>query len=108
MTFTDPTIVEFSGDLDVSRYAQLRDRLNEAWDGTSPVIVDLLQVHFLDSTCLRELLLFRRRVQRGSAAFATIVTKPNVLRLLEITGLNKSLNVATDLESVLRAFRRSE
>ncbi len=108
MTFADPIVVAFTGDLDVSKYTQLRDRLNEVWDGRSPMIVDLHQVRLMDSTCLSELLLFRRRLQRAEAAFAAIVTDPNILRLLEITGLKKSLNVATDLESVLLAFRRSE
>ena len=99
-------MVAFSGELDVSRFAALRDRLNAAWDGVSPVVVDMREVTLMDSTCLSELLLFRRRVQRMKAAFTTVVIDPGVLRLLEITGLRKSLNVTQDLAGALAAFRR--
>lgn len=103
--FGEPIVVRFSGELDVSRYAELRDRLNSTWDGVSPVVVDLRTVSLIDSTCLSELLLFRRRVQRVKAAFSTLVTDPSVSRLLDITGLKKSLNVVRDEGAALVSQR---
>ena len=55
--------------------------------GTREVIVDLLEVPFIDSTILEVLLRMSRRLRADGADLVLVTDDPRVLRTFEISGL---------------------
>jgi anti-anti-sigma factor len=109
---TDDTfIVTVSGEADALAAPELQRQLDAlAEDGARELIVDLLQVPFLDSTILGVLLRTARRVRAVGGDVVLISDDPRVLRTFEISGLvssfrfERSLNAAVDrvLRDVVR------
>jgi len=84
------TVVHVEGDIDVYSAPALRTRLNEVTEGgVDRLVVDLAEVGFVDSTGLGSLIgVFKSlRSQQGEMRLAA--ARPNVVRVIEITGLNK-------------------
>jgi anti-anti-sigma factor len=101
---TDDTfIVTVSGEADALAAPELQRELDVlAEDGARELIVDLLQVPFLDSTILGVLLRTARRIRADGGDVVLISDDPRVLRTFEISGLvssfrfERSLNAAVD------------
>jgi anti-anti-sigma factor len=99
----DAFIVTVSGEADALAAPQLQrefDALSE--EGAHELIVDLLQVPFLDSTILGVLLRVARRMRADGGDVVLISDDPRVLRTFEISGLvssfrfERNLNAAVD------------
>lgn len=74
--------------------------LNEALANMeSPLVVDLSDVVFMDSTGLALLMNARRRVLRRGQGFAIICPVGPISRLFEIADMVESLRVCPDEES---------
>jgi anti-sigma B factor antagonist len=101
---TDDTfIVTVSGEADALAAPELQRELDVlAEDGARELIVDLLQVPFLDSTILGVLLGTARRIRADGGDVVLISDDPRVLRTFEISGLvssfrfERTLNAAVD------------
>jgi anti-anti-sigma factor len=99
----DAFIVTVSGEADALAAPQLQRELDALSDeGAHELIVDLLQVPFLDSTILGVLLRAARRMRADGGDVVLISDDPRVLRTFEISGLvssfrfERSLNAAVD------------
>jgi anti-anti-sigma factor len=99
----DAFIVTVSGEADALAAPTLQRELDGlADDGAREVIVDLLQVPFLDSTVLGVLLRSARRIRADGGDVVLVSDDPRVLRTFEISGLvssfrfERSLNEAVD------------
>jgi anti-sigma B factor antagonist len=78
--------------------------LNEALaDMESPLVVDLSDVVFMDSTGLALLMNARRRVLRRGQGFAIVCPGGPISRLFEIADMVESLRVCPDQESARQA-----
>jgi len=80
------TVVRVRGELDLATAPQL----DEALGGIDPgghVVVDLSEVGFLDSSGLAVLLQARQRLGADGAELRLVVSRPSILRVLEVTGL---------------------
>ena len=83
-----PPVVSLEGEVDLAQAPSLRDDLDALFAaGHSTVVVDMLEVSFLDSTALGVLVAALGRCQRSGGNLHLIVTEPRVLKVLEITGL---------------------
>ncbi len=81
-------VVTLSGEADVLAAPHLRRHLIDIVDcGASEVIVDLLQVPFLDSTILGVLLASARLLRSGGGDMVLVSDDPRALRTFEISGL---------------------
>ena len=96
-------LVSVMGEVDrVTAPALERTLLGVTEDLTGKVIVDLTCCTFLDSRGLKALVASRTRLERSGRALAVVLSNPNVLRVLQITGLDRrfeiypSLNAAVD------------
>jgi anti-anti-sigma factor len=99
----DTFIVTVSGEADALAAPQLQSELDVlADDGAHELIVDLLQVPFLDSTILGVLLRTARRMRADGGDVVLISDDPRVLRTFEMSGLlssfrfERSLNAAVE------------
>lgn len=80
-----------AGELDVAR-GELGAALTAALDsGANRIVVNLLDVSFIDSSVLRVLLLAHREVQSRSGWIRLVHTNHLIGRVIEVTGLEHVL-----------------
>ncbi|GAC1546663.1 MAG: hypothetical protein NVS2B17_30180 [Candidatus Velthaea sp.] len=99
-------LIEFSGDLDISRYPEFRSAFQAALAASGCVLVDIGDVANVDSVFLTELLLLKRHLGKDGRRLAVVVRQPNLMRMLEVTFLRRRLDVYSsrpDAEQSLRA-----
>ena len=88
------TVIAICGELDLATTAPLRDRiLTILKDTTSPVIVDLSGVSFCDASGLALLVGTQRRATMHGLTVALAAPRPNLHKLLRITGLDRAFTV---------------
>ena len=97
------------GELDVGTVAQLAQPLRDVIaSGKRAVVVDLVELTFMDSTGLMVLLNGLRRLIREGGRLALACTNPTVLRIFEITGTDSTFTIVADREAALKAVRTDE
>jgi anti-sigma B factor antagonist len=85
----DAAVVAVAGEIDVYTSPVLQERLVEVLrDGSPSIILDLSKVTFLDSTGLGVLITALKRCRSAGGDLVLVTAQPNVLKVLEITGLN--------------------
>lgn len=81
------------GDVDMASAPQLRRLLDELIDaGATEVVVDCRELDFLDSSGIGALVAARTRLGDGGA-LAIEHARPNVRKVLEVTGVDRDLDV---------------
>lgn len=88
----DPSVIRVEGDLDSFMAAGLREGFGRVI-GRAGTIVDIREVPFVDSSGLGALLGGIRRVREAGGTVALCCTRPSVLRLLAITGVDRAVAV---------------
>jgi anti-anti-sigma factor len=100
-----PRIVVFPGEVDIHNAARLGAILRRAMrHGAAVVIADLTLTDFMDSAGLRSLILAWKEAQRRGVEFRVVVPSPQVLRILQVTGVDKVLTVLPDTGAALAGF----
>ena len=94
------------GELDVAR-RELANALNEALDsGGRFLVVNLLDVSFIDSSVLRELLLAHREVRAREGWIRLVYTNHLIGRVISVTGLDEVLPQYTSVHGALASTAR--
>jgi anti-sigma B factor antagonist len=92
-------VVAVSGEIDVYTSPILQERLVEVLrDGSSSIVLDLSDVTFLDSTGLGVLITGLKRCRSAGGDLVLVTAQANVLKVLEITGLNDVFKVHDTVE----------
>jgi anti-sigma B factor antagonist len=92
-------VVRVSGEIDILTSPILDQKLQGVVDqGQSSVLVDLGEVTFLDSTGLSVLITGLKRCQSTGGELRLVSPRPNVRRVLEITGLTETFHISGDVE----------
>jgi anti-sigma B factor antagonist len=92
-----PTIT-VGGEIDVATAPQLRECLHRVIaQGNATVVLDLLDVTFLDSTALGVLVGALKRCRELGGELHVVVTDPRIMKIFEITGLTKVFPIADSL-----------
>lgn len=95
-------VVAAAGEIDVATGPKLRDSLDAAIDrGTDLVVVDLLDVSFIDSTGLGVLIRTSKRIEEAGGGLRLVASEPRILKLFEITGLTNRFVIVPSLEEAL-------
>ena len=97
------TVLVVSGELDLASSATLEGELEQAFesDRVQLVILDLGELEFMDSTGLSALVKAHQRAQQTGHRFGLIKGRPQVQRLLSLTGVSERIAVADSLEAAL-------
>ncbi|MFB4302274.1 STAS domain-containing protein [Actinomadura sp. NTSP31] len=103
----DHTLIALSGELDIASAPSLRERLRAALeDSGAHVVIDLSEVTFCDVSGLALLVGARRRTAPdGSLVLAS--PRPQLARLLHVTGLDRAFTVRPAGGAVPIALPRS-
>jgi anti-anti-sigma factor len=88
-------VVAISGELDMAAAPAFEQALLDSVSGDDPLILDLSEVTFMDSTAIGAILSARKRANMTRGRFA-IVCPPggDIERMLMYTGLDASFDVA--------------
>jgi len=96
-------VVSVSGEIDVSTAPRLREHLRDRMDaGSSTVVVNLLDVTFLDSTALGVLVGALKRCREAGGELRLVIDQPRLLKLFEITGLTDVFSIHATSEAAGR------
>ncbi len=99
------TVVAVSGELDLGNAEKLRGPLIKAVSSISHecVVLDLSDCGFLDSSGLRLLLSAQRRAQATGSSLRIAGSGPAVVRVIELTAVDKFLRLFPDVPAALGA-----
>ena len=87
-------ILEIEGEVDVYTSPQLKqDILQLAETGVNYIIINLSKLEYLDSTGLGVLICGLKRLREANGNLALVGPGMRILRIFEITGLNKIFNI---------------
>jgi anti-sigma B factor antagonist len=96
------TLVSMSGDLDALSVARLRDALGEL-PSHADTVFDLSGVPFIDSAGLGALVAGVRRVRESGGRAMVVSSRPNIVRLLRVTGFDRIAPVHESLDAAVAA-----
>ena len=91
----------------MSHEEELRAELRAAVDAdTNGIVVDLTECEFIDSSAIRALLLSREEKNRdpGSESLAVAASSDQILRILQVMGLDKVLPVEPTVDQAAAAL----
>ena len=93
-----------AGEVDIYTAPKLRERLAElVSEGSHRIVVDLEGVEFMDSTGLGSLVAGLKRVKEHDGTLALVCTREQVLKVLNITGLDKVFPLHSTVEEATAA-----
>ena len=93
-------IVNVRGEIHMTTAPDLSKRLTDTIDaGNTRIVLDLTGVEFIDSTGLSVLLSGLRHVTQAHGAMALVCANPTVLRLFQITSLDKTFVIFAGREA---------
>jgi anti-sigma B factor antagonist len=97
-------IIAIDGELDIATSPQVRELLEEAAkDAERPLVVDLTDCDFIDSTGLATLLHGTKPAQNGESNVALVSQGGEVRKLLELTAIDRTIPVFDTLDDAVVA-----
>jgi anti-sigma B factor antagonist len=82
--------MELNGEIDIYTATELKSTFQEMFEEKKePVEIDLENLEYIDSTGLGVLIGALKRLREEDKDISLFHVKPNILKLLNITGLNK-------------------
>jgi anti-sigma B factor antagonist len=91
----EASVVSVVGELDLASSPALEAELERvSANGASPIIVDLSQLEFMDSTGLSVLVRAHQRAEENGRRFGLINGSQQVQRLLNLTGVAERLSLS--------------
>ena len=95
-------VLSLRGEIDVYTAPLLRQALLDLiGQGARDVVVDMGEVDFLDSTGLGVLVEGLKRVKIQGGEFSIVATQDKILKIFDITGLNKAFLIHGSVEDAL-------
>ena len=96
----DFEVIEVGGEIDVYTAPRLREAIVAAVEaGHTRLIIDVTRVDFLDSTGLGVLVGALKRVRGDGGSLDIVVTQERILKIFQITGLDKVFGLHTSVEA---------
>lgn len=85
-----------SGDEDIATRGRRRTALSRALASKSDVVVDLTELTFADSSLILDLAIVARRLRRTGRIMRLRDPQPQVMRVIDVVGLNRLPGVAVE------------
>lgn len=93
----DGVAIIVAGDVDLAAHKAFEAEVQQVWDGSSKLVIDLSQVTFLDSMGLRVLVQTRQRAEDNGSEVVLAGPSTPVLRVLELAGVTSVFSLADPL-----------
>ena len=102
-TVGDASLLPLRGEIDVYTAPRLRQAIIDLVEGgATRIVVDMERVDFLDSTGLGVLVGGLKRVKMKEGSLSIVTTQDKILKIFDITGLNKAFPIHGTLEDALK------
>ena len=101
-------ILTAAGEIDISTVPLLRERLFELAAGGRPLVADLDQVSFMDSSGLAALVGTAKRAAAHGGSLQVSCARPTIRRLFRLTGLDSRIPLASTLDEALETMAAAE
>lgn len=101
------SVLHVNGEVDLSTHQHLTDELTSLAGEDSPIVVELSECEFIDSSGIRALLVGGRAVAESVGGGDKLVLAgaiPQVSRILEVTGVGEALPIYPGLDEALAAL----
>ncbi|MDL4773677.1 MULTISPECIES: STAS domain-containing protein [Thermomonosporaceae] len=98
------TLVRVQGELDVVSRERFEEAMGGVLDTGGPMIIDMREVTFCDSTGLNAIVMANRRATERGTLVALIALTPRVERVFRITGVDKFIPIYDTLREALGAL----
>lgn len=104
-TSPDHHVIEVAGEIDVYTAPKLREAVVGVIDaGHTTLVIDIENVAFLDSTGLGVLVGALKRVRAEGGSLDIICTSERLMRIFEITGLDKVFGLHTSYDELRASY----
>ncbi len=90
-------IVKVAGEVDLSWSTELRDAILQGLDASKPVLVELSQVSYIDSSGIASFVEGYQRARKAKLKFMLVSASPPVMAVLKLARLDRVLPLAADL-----------
>lgn len=97
------TVVRVAGELDLATHERLGEELTAIAAGGGAIVVDLSACDFIDSSGIRALLIGRQAAEDNGGSLALAAPKPQVVRILDVTGVASALPIHASAGEALAA-----
>jgi anti-sigma B factor antagonist len=94
-------VIAVSGELDMAAAPAFEQKLLDCVSGEEPVILDLSDVTFMDSTAIGALISVRKKANMSRGRFALVCKPGDIRRMIEITGLDQAFDVVDSREEAM-------
>lgn len=94
-------IVSFEGDVDMQNSPEARSVLLKSLEKNMPVLVDLSQVSYIDSSGVASLVETLQTAKRNNCGFALVSVSDEAKRVLQLARLDKIFTIFDTLEEGL-------
>ena len=108
MSAPDAYVIALVGDIDIARYPEMRAAFEAASYAPGPVLVDLGEVHYVDSYFLSELMMFARKCEAMDRPLAVFTKDPYVARTFGLAGVGMKIGLYLDRNLALASLRRAQ
>jgi len=103
----DIRVCSVAGELDAYTAPELRDALDAVLaEGQATIIVDLRELTYLDSTGLGILVGTAKKARHAGGDLAVCCTRPNLLKIFQISGTHEILNLQPTLDEAAERIRQ--
>lgn len=96
-------VVQVGGDLDVCTAPRLKEALDGAAAQGSRVVLDLSDVHFIDSTALGVLVSAQQRARADDGDLCLVLDDPYLLKIFHITGFDTVFSIFPQVADAVSA-----
>ena len=99
-------IVAVEGEVDVETSPQLRERFDKHLaEGEHSYVIDMARVEFMDSSGLAAFVRLFKRVRIGKGDVRLCGLRPEVLKIFELTRLNRVFDIFETRDEAVDSFR---
>lgn len=100
---TETIVISVEGELDIATASEFeRELVNAVRYASARVVVDLTATTFFDSSAIRALVAGSRRLEASGAATCVVCRGSAAERVLQITGVDRLLEVYATVEDAVR------
>lgn len=82
-------VLAISGDVDLAAHRRFQADVDQAWDGSTDLVIDCAQVTFLDSMGLRVLVQTMQRASENERRVTLAAPSHPVTRVLDLAGVRE-------------------
>lgn len=100
-------VVRVRGEIDVVSRERFEAAMSEALDAGGPMVVDMREVTFCDSTGLNALVTANRHAIERGTAMALVALAPRVRRVFRITAVDEFIPIYDTLREAINALPSS-